>query len=201
MKIGIFGGSFDPIHKGHIGIANYLIEKEICSEIIFLPCGEHSPSNKNLSEEKHRYNMLELCIKKYPNFSVCDLELKKKEPRFTYQSLNILAQIYDIDKIAFIMGIDNLKTIHLWHNSINLVKNFDFYIFTRPDERKIQYSELIECFKGRLTQKLLNSIIEDSHFKYSSSEIKEKVKESMPIDKLVEKEVADYIKKNNLYKE
>ena len=120
MRIGIFGGCFNPPHKMHVSLALELIGKYV-DQVIFVPAGDRYQKRGLLANEK-RLEMLSLALKKYPNLSVSSYELNT-ELTYTYQTLDHFQKEYPNDEIYFILGADNLDEFTTWRNYEYILKS------------------------------------------------------------------------------
>ena len=125
QKIGLFGGTFDPVHTGHLIIAEIIREALQIDRILFIPAKIHAfKNNQHIQSSRYRLRMLELAIEDNPSFFVSDLELKKKGTSYTIDTIRILRQQYPEDqyKLYFLMGADNITQFHKWKEPDELVK-------------------------------------------------------------------------------
>ena len=196
MKIGIFGGSYNPPHKMHLDIANQLIEKNYLDKIIFVPTGMKYEYKNNLIENEHRYHMIELMIQNYNNYYVSDYELKE-DVVYTYQTMDYYKEKYKEDEIYFICGTDNLSYIEKWKRGEYLLENNKFLVISRDSN---ELKPILENLKDY--QK--NIIVTDvTPMNISSTDIRKWIQENNieEAKKYLDEEVLDYILENNLYKE
>ena len=133
-KIGVMGGTFDPIHNGHLAIAGLVKEKLALDEVVFIP--DNIPPHKlaqHWSPAQDRYKMTELGIQGKAGFVISDLELKRAGISYTYDTLKYLRDSYgDEDDFYFIVGADSLVQLHTWHKAKELIKLCTFVAVTRP---------------------------------------------------------------------
>ena len=195
MKIGIFGGSFNPPHKKHIEIIKTLIENKHLDKVIFVPTGTKYEYKNNLLPNNIRLDMLKLICNKENNFEVSDFELQDKVV-YTYQTLDYFKNKYKDDEIYFICGSDNLSYIDEWKQGKYLLENYKFLI-TERDTNNIKsilnkYKEYISNIK----------VIRTNKDTISSTYIRNKIKDNKleDVKEYLDKDVYLYIKKNNLYK-
>ena len=115
MKTGIFGGAFDPIHKGHIYMAQKAMEEYSLDRILLVPSG-HSPNKTEnaMTAFSHRYNMCKLASEAVPGIEVSDIEIKDESTSYTYVTLQKLKALYPEDELYFIMGGDSLDYFESW---------------------------------------------------------------------------------------
>ena len=136
-KIGLYFGSFNPIHIGHVIIANYLVEYSDLDEMWFVV----SPQNplkdkKTLLEEHLRYEMVQLVCEEYPKFRANSIEFSLPKPSYTIDTLTALQEKYPQHKFTLVLGEDNLYTLHKWKNYEILLSKYDILIYPRITENK-----------------------------------------------------------------
>lgn len=195
MKIGIFGGSFNPPHNMHREIAEELINKQYVDKIIFVPTGSKYKYKTNLIADKHRYKMLEIICKNNKKLEVSDYELKDQVV-YTYQTLNYFKDKYKNDEIYFICGTDNLTYMDKWKNGIDILENNKILVIKRDTD---DIKEILNRFY-KYQDNILISDIEPKVL--SSTMIREKIKNNdKDLNKYLDKDVYEYIKDNKLYLE
>ena len=186
MRIGLFFGTFDPVHKGHIQIANSLIKHNIVERVWFV-ISPMSPFkiNQTITCLEHRVNMLNLAIYNNPNFSVSDIEIQLSTPSYTANTLSYIEKNYLGNEFFIVMGSDNYKNISKWQNYEYILKNFKICIYNRGVKIKRQTT---------------NNIIEipGSEINISSSYIRQHIKSASK--NLLSSSVLDYILKHHIYK-
>lgn len=185
MKVALFGGSFNPIHKGHTHIANEIINENIADEVWFIPCGNH-PFGKDLASATDRLNMVNLTIKGNKLMKVITIELNENKS-YTADTLKWFKKEFAHD-FYIVIGADNIINLDKWHNFDYLKENAKFILITRPGYNK----DILKDINVEHIIKILNPI--------SATEIRNKIKNSLPITNLVNKEVIEYIENKELYK-
>lgn len=194
MRIGIFGGSFNPPHIMHIRIGINLINKHYVDKVIYVPTGNKYKYKNNLLSDQNRLKMLEIVANKYKDLSVSNYELKN-EVVYTYQTLKYFKEINPNDEIYFICGADNLSYIDKWMNSKEILSNYKIIVIKRD-------SEDIDNLLDKFNKYLENIVVADVEpSKISSTIIREKIKSNENVFDLLDKDVYEYIKKNKLYVE
>jgi len=195
-KIAIYGGSFNPIHIGHLLIAQELVDKLKYDSIIFIP--DNIPVHKNTSElvsSEDRLKMVKLAIKNNPNFYYSDIEIKRGDFSYTYDTiLQLQKELKYSLKFGVVIGEDLLEGLDKWKNIDLLLEMADFICMRRKIPEKMN--------KISQNKKYLDKIMffENRIFEVSSSEIRKNIKSNLSIDYLVTKEVKKYINKNKLYR-
>lgn len=145
-KTGIFSGSFNPIHIGHLALANYLCEYEELDEVWFV-ISPHNPLKKQdeLIDDGLRYEMVQTAIAGYPRFRASDFEFHLPRPSYTVDTLKALHEAYPDRSFYFIMGADNWNIINQWKNYQTLLQNYNLLIYPRKDysiEIPAQYTNI-----------------------------------------------------------
>ena len=193
MKIGIFGGSFNPPHNMHTDIANYMINQRYVDKVVFVPTGSKYAYKNNLIEEEHRYNMLEILSNKNDNIMVSDYELKS-EVVYTIDTLRHFKELYPNDEICFICGLDNFSYIDKWKNGEEILANYKIVVINRDGN---DLKELL--FK--YDQYRDNIVISNMEMKdISSTYIRDNIKDIDKVKEYIDEEVLRYIQENNLYR-
>ena len=194
MKIGIFGGSFNPPHKMHQKIALDLIKNHYVDKVIFVPTGSKYKYKNNLLSDKVRLEMLKLMCNGNKNLEVSDYELKEKVV-YTYQTLNYFKKKYKNDEIYFICGTDNLSYLDKWRKGRYILKNNKLLIIKRNTN---DINELLKKYKKYNSNIIVAKIKENI---ISSTKIREMIYNNKRVDSYLDTKVYSYIKANNLYKE
>lgn len=192
MRIGIFGGSFNPPHKTHENIAHYLKENDILDKVIFVPTGSKYKYKNNLLPDEDRYNMVKLITDKYNYLSVSDFELKD-EVVYTCETLEYYSFENPDDEIYFICGLDNLSYIDKWKNPEYILENFKIIVIKRDTDNLEEVLKRLEKYKNNII------VINECESPVSSTYIRENINNEDMSDYLDES-VLKYIKDNNLYR-
>lgn len=198
----IFGGTFDPIHFGHLKLAEKVIEEDLADEIMFVPAGKPPHKlDKPISAAEHRLEMVKLVLNEYPEFSVSDYEImNKRKTSFTINTLRALQAAFPERRFRLMMGMDNFLSLDTWHKFQEIISNYELIIFTRPEIRRISLPKITEKFGNKFTAKLEKSIIDTVDVDISSTEIRKRVENGEELSGLVMPAVAEYIRENGLYK-
>ncbi|MCX8123541.1 MAG: nicotinate-nucleotide adenylyltransferase [Spirochaetes bacterium] len=192
MKVGLFGGTFNPIHTGHLINAQFIREEFNLDFIIFIPA--KYPVHKELEDNvnaEHRYKMIKLAIEDVDYFKVSRIEIDREKPSYTIYTVEEILQKHPDWKLFFIIGYDAFNEINTWKDWKRLLMTIDFIIMKRPGDilhkRFHKYMSRIHCAN--------NPVID-----ISSSLIRERVKNGKSIRYLLPVKVEKYIYKNGLYR-
>lgn len=200
MKVGIVGGSFDPIHHGHLIMAEHLkIEKNL-DKIIFIPTGK-APHKTYINSGDVRLKMVNLAIEGKEHFLSCSIEINNPNVTYTIDTMKELNLKYPDCKFYFIIGLDNLFNMETW-NSIDELGNYTkFLVSHRIFEENITDSKVLEkCKELEAKYKLDIEIVDTPIIEISSSYIRKRVNNNLSIDYLTTERVIEYIESNGLYK-
>jgi len=140
QKVGLFFGSFNPIHIGHLCIANYFSEYTDLKEVWFV-VSPHNPlkPKSSLLADHHRLELVRLALSDFPKFRVCDIEFKLSKPSYTIHTLAYLNEKYPNKDFVLIMGTDNLITFSKWKNYEQILLNYQLYVYPRPDSENSEW--------------------------------------------------------------
>jgi nicotinate-nucleotide adenylyltransferase len=186
MKIGLLGGSFNPIHNGHIALANEAYNTLNLDKILFLPSGNHPlKRNDEILPFGIRFKLIEKVLDNYPVFETSNLDSQYEDLSYTDELIKRLKKQFPDDEFFFIVGTDIIKELPLWHNWHWLLNNVNIVVANRPDTNKTTWKNLDYLNK-------LN-FIEMKPVDVSSSMIRDKIKRSDSISGLVPEEVEKEI--------
>lgn len=197
-KIGILGGTFDPIHNGHVMLARAAIEQYSLNKVIFIPCGKHYlKENVTISEGKLRLEMVKIGIEGEDRFEVSSIEIEKGGKTYTCETLLELKSIYPDTEFYFIIGADCLYSLPDWKNPRQIFANCQILVAVRDDK---DYSDLEEqrqflrdAFGARI------SILKTEKLEISSTDIRKKIKQKESVQGLLSNSVLTFIKRHKLY--
>jgi len=200
-KIGIIGGSFDPVHVGHLIIAQDAFEHLELSEVVFMPAG--IPPHKQhvmLAESRHRLNMLSLCLESDVRFRISDAEIQRKGISYTYNTVCDFLDSEPDAEVVLIVGSDTLVDLHNWYNIEGILQHCDVASFLRPGEHDLEQIMEKVNLPDPLKEKLVNNVFSSHLVDISSSDIRMRVAEGLGIRYLVPGEVEMYIYEHGLYR-
>jgi nicotinate-nucleotide adenylyltransferase len=199
-RIGIMGGTFNPVHKGHLTLARAAMDEFVLDKVIFIPAG--MPPHKKPGEvidKEHRYKMAKMSIKGFSKFLISRIELERKGVSYAVDTFNELKKKYgEKAKLFYIMGLDSINEILEWKKPLELFKLCEFIVSTRPGSR-------IRTFKRLVRFPPLQKEVDKIHLmelkeNISSSDIRERLKSGKSVKGLLPRAVENYIQKHGLYK-
>lgn len=199
MKIGVFGGTFDPIHFGHLIMASFIYDEMKLDRIMFLPSGNPPhKTNKKISDEKIRADMVKAAIENDPRFEISLIEHGGSEPDYTINTMSKLCEMNPENEYYFIIGGDSLRNIESWYRYEELLNLIQFIVIDRVSRDEKPLLELVEKFnKNAKGLHYLNMPL----IELSSTLIRLRVRENKSIEYMTPKEVIDLIEENGLYYE
>ncbi len=196
-KLGIMGGTFNPIHYAHLFTSNYVLEKYNLDKIVFIPTGE-PPHKKNidLPSVEHRYNMTKIAIEDNSNFFISNIEVERHTTTYTIDTLKQIKSMCDEDiQLYFIVGTDTINQVYTWKEPENIFDLTKFIVTTRPNYiLNEKTKQLVNKYKDKIY------FCETPMLEISSTNIRKRVEQEKKVTYLLPKNVEDYIYKNNLYK-
>jgi len=188
-KIGIFGGSFDPVHNGHIKLALLAQKQFNLNDVIFVPAKLAPHKQESFATVKDRLAMLKLALKPHRNFKISSFELNQKGTTYTYQTVAHFKKLFASKELFFLLGIDSLGELIFWKNPEKIVLRCHILAAKRGNLR-VNIPVFAKDSISFLSKTIPN---------FSSTQIRDKVKENKSIKTLVPPKVASYIKKNKIY--
>jgi nicotinate-nucleotide adenylyltransferase len=198
-KIGVFGGSFDPVHCGHLLLAQEALEGAGLDEILFMPTNiQPFKQTRRPADSIHRLAMLDLAIAENPAFSVSRSETDRSGISYTIDSLRLLRDELKADKeLAFITGSDMFPNVEKWHEAEALLKEFALIVGLRPGDDAVSVCAYAAELGDRHGARI--SVIRNSMFQVSSSELRERVANGRSVRYRVPASVEDYMLRHGLY--
>lgn len=196
---GIFGGTFDPIHNGHLHIAYEALYKLGLDKVIFIPSGNPPhKTDKIVTDAQIRFTLVKETIENEKKFQVSDYEIKKKNLSYTYETLNFFNSLQPEIQWYFITGVDCLMEIDTWKNVHQILSQCKFVVFNRPGYNK----QDIESQKRKIEEKYDKKIIflDIPILEISSTQIREKIKKGESVSYLIPEKVNYLLNKMELYR-
>lgn len=198
-KVAIFGGSFDPVHNGHISLAKDAVEQVGLDNLIFMPVNvQPFKQYKSIAGGNERLMMLRMAIEEDPAFALSNYELREDGISYTYKTLRVFQEALGCDtKLYFICGTDAFLKIEDWKESEELLKNYSYIIGARPGYKEEELKEIADRVHIQYNTEVV--IINNRKVDTSSTEIRKAISEGKPIDNAVPEFIAEYIEENELY--
>lgn len=191
MKIGLFGGTFDPIHIGHLIIAETVKDTLKLDKIIFIPAANPPHKlGKRITDSRHRLSMIQMAIVDHKDFQLSEIEIAHKSSSYSTETVQLFLDLYPSDELLFLIGGDSLKELHTWHEPDRLLKMIKIVVVQRPG---INLKKVSSCFLDQVI------FVDAPLIGISSSNIRQNILEQRSIRYLVPDSVADYIHENKLY--
>lgn len=196
-KLGIMGGTFDPIHNGHLKIAELALKNYNLDKVVFIPSGSPNfKQEKLITNKNYRLEMIKIAIKDNPNFLVSSLEVDKNGITYSYDTINTLKKLLNKDvSLYFIIGADNALDILNWHNGLKLIKQCNFIVFNRPGTQNLESA--ITILNKNYSANF--SLMQIDEINISSTLIRSNIEQNIEIEKFVPSDLTRYIKENYLY--
>jgi len=199
MKIGVLGGTFDPIHNGHLAIAEAAKAYLNLNEVIFLPAGQPwMKSDRSISPARHRTAMIGLALQARPYFKSSTIEIEHQGPSYSVNSMaELKAQAVEPTDWYFILGWDNLSKIPQWREPAKLIEMCFLAAVPRPGYERPNMKKLEAALPG-ISKKVI--LMDKPRLEISATDIRNKVAQGIPISGLVPEAVEKYIRENGLYR-
>ncbi len=196
MKIGIFGGSFDPVHNAHINMAKCAMEQSGLDRVIFVPNGNPPHKTELMAESTQRLDMLKLATYGISGFEVSDYEIKKENLCYTVDTMRYFKKIYPDATLMFIVGADSLDYIHKWNRADELKSENTFIAVNRSFTQDYDFEDnVLKCRSSGW-----NIVTADMPFMdVSSTKIRALAEMGQDVSEYVPKKVAQYIKEKKVY--
>jgi nicotinate-nucleotide adenylyltransferase len=218
MKIGIFGGSFNPVHYGHLRTCEELIEKASLDKVIFIPTNITSNKQETAINSGSRFEMVKMAIASNAKFEASDIEIKRGGVSFSYNTVKELKEMYSRDELFFIIGFEAFTEIRNWKKSHQLFEMINFIIINRGMDIKTKYENLasiskyipepvcnkttVDIRRNRLIIYPENTsvfLLEVTRLDISSTKIRNNFKKKLSNRFLLPNDTIEYIIKNNIY--
>jgi nicotinate-nucleotide adenylyltransferase len=191
MKTGLFFGSFNPIHNGHIAIAGYILEFTDLEEIWFVVSPQNPLKKQHLlAPDKHRLEMTRLAIEDFkPKISLCDIEMNMPRPSYTVDTLKALDEQYPMREFAVLMGADSMESIHRWKGFETLLNSYRIMVYPRLGSNV-----------NKICRKYKVEIIDAPIMEISSTFLRSSILKNKKVDYFMPIKAYRYLINNNLYK-
>lgn len=191
MTIGLYFGTFNPIHIGHLIISNHIVEHTNLDKIWFVVT-PHNPlkNKKTLLDNNQRLEMVHIATSQYDKLGVSNIEFGLPQPNYTINTLEHIKEKHPNHTFALIMGEDNLKSLHKWKNYELLLENYEIYVYPR----------ITKLSDNNLSNHSSIHFVDAPIVEISSTHIRKNIKEGKNVEPLLSREVWKYIDEMNFYK-
>lgn len=198
-KVGIMGGTFNPIHNGHLMLAQKALEQFALEEVLFMPCGvPYMKADQKVEDGRIRAEMTALAIEGQPKFTLSVMELEQKGNTYTYQTLERLKKAHPKTEYYFIVGADSLFHMPKWAHPEKIFADCRILAAVRDDKTTDDMKEQIRFLEQQYDAKI--HLLQTEYMDISSSEIRRKAAAGDSIEGEVPEPVRTYIERNGLYR-
>ncbi|MGC8624749.1 MAG: nicotinate (nicotinamide) nucleotide adenylyltransferase [Phycisphaerae bacterium] len=198
-KILIFGGTFDPVHNGHLQIARAALVRLHADRVVFIPANT-SPhklsANTSSATPQQRLAMLRLAIGEDPSLEVSDVELQRPPPSYTIDTLSIMQRDHPDDLLTLLIGADQLSALHTWREITTILKNTPIAVLPRPGYRIPEESPHIPL---HLWNQVRAGVLAIPKYAISATAIRQRLGQALPVINQIPPAVLDYIWRHRLY--
>jgi nicotinate-nucleotide adenylyltransferase len=191
-RVGIFGGSFDPVHNAHLALARLAVDELELDELLWVPAGKPWQKTRAVTSAVHREAMVRLAIEGQPEFSVSRIEIERRGPSFTLDTVRELRALRPGVKWYLVIGQDQYAAFHTWHGWQELLGLVTLAIANRPDAEATADPQVLGVPHEAVALPMMD---------ISSTDIRERIAQGAAIDDLVPATVARYIARHHLYQE
>ncbi len=200
QRLGIFGGTFNPPHKGHIYIAKQAMKLAKLDKILFVPCG--NPPHKAVEgdvEATLRFEMTRRAIENIPEFEICGIELETNQKSYTAKTLTKLKEAYPDKKLCFVVGGDSLRDLESWYHPEIIFELAEIVAVSRRDVDKNAAQQKADYYRKRYNAQI--SLIEVDTMDVSSSEIRDRIRKGQEVLDMIDGKVLTFIEENKIYRD
>jgi nicotinate-nucleotide adenylyltransferase len=188
LRLGVYGGTFDPVHLGHLILARDVLEQLKLDAVMFIPCHQSPLKSRHpRATDAQRLAMLKLALKPEPRFWLTRCELDRPAPSYSYDTALEIRESFPRAKLFWLIGADQFRDLHRWHRTGDLSQLVQFVLLLRGGDA------------GEAGSKKVLSLPHMRQVDISATEIRQRVKSGLPIDHLVSAPVAAYISRHDLY--
>jgi nicotinate-nucleotide adenylyltransferase len=198
MKIGVLGGTFDPIHNGHLGIAESACRELGLAQVLFVPARDPwLKERRSIAPSQRRVEMVTLAISAYPRYNISYVDLKRDGPSYTVDTLSdLMSEFGSSADLYFILGMDAMQGLLGWREPERIVKMCHLVVAKRPGVKMVDLKSLEVRLQG-VSEKVV--VIDNDLYDINSTRIRRCVADGRSISGLVPNVVAHYIRENGLY--
>ncbi len=196
----IFGGTFDPVHNGHLNLAEHILARDLAGQVVFVPA--RIPPHKrarDITADAHRLAMLRRAVGDASACAVSAVELERAGPSYTIDTAAHFKEVLE-QPPRLVLGMDSLRDLHLWYRSRELAADYDFIIYRRPGVNPPAETELARQFGTQPAAKLTAAIVDGPLIDVSSTDIRNRLADGKSVAGLLPTPVLNYIQQHSLYR-
>lgn len=211
QPVGILGGTFDPVHNGHLHLATTFLEQLRLAEILFVPSNNPPHRPAPLASPEQRLEMLKLAVENHPHLKIDDCELERGGISYTIDTLKLIRNKIDEAPLCLIMGMENFKTLNHWHQWHSLLDYAHIVIVNRPERDENINSEEIKNFMSTFITTAIEDLrnqaagcilkLDIPMLDISSTQIRNNIHSNLDSESLLSDKVLDFIHTQHLYKQ
>lgn len=195
-EIGLMGGSFNPIHCGHVALARAALESGRVERVLFLPTGNPPHKKEGLADKFDRLRMVELAVEHEAGMTVCREEIDRDGVIYTVDTLAALKRKMPDCTLTYLIGADTLRALGTWRRVETVIERCKFLVMMREGETREEVIRLAGLWTQRGAQ---IDFLDARKMDISSTQIREQIQKGLPFERLVPQAVADYIHEHGLY--
>ena len=195
-RVGLMGGSFNPIHCGHLNMARAALNSGMVEQVLLLPSGNPPHKRECLEDKQDRLAMTRLALEGEAGMAVCTEEMEREGVIYTVDTLNILKQRMPDCRFHYLIGADTMQVLHTWRRVDEVIRLCAFLVAMRPGEDEEKTRQAAEHWRSRGAQ---IAFLSARPMEISSTDIRERLAAGMPLDGLVPDKVEAYIRAHGLY--
>lgn len=195
-EIGLMGGSFNPIHCGHVALARAALESGRVEYVLFLPTGNPPHKKEGLADKFDRLRMVELAVEHEAGMAVCREEIDRDGVIYTVDTLAALKRKMPDCTLTYLIGADTLRALGTWRRVETVIERCKFLVMMREGETREEVIRLAGLWTQRGAQ---IDFLDARKMDISSTQIREQIQKGLPFERLVPQAVADYIHEHGLY--
>lgn len=196
QRIGLMGGSFNPVHCGHLNLARAALERGCVSRVLFLPTGNPPHKRSGLADKMDRLAMVELAIAGKPEMDVCREEIDREGVIYTVDTLTILTQKHPECRWVYLIGSDTLRELHTWRRPEDVIRLCELLVVMRPGETQEEVGELMDHWR---TKGAAVDVLPADLMDISSTGVRERVRQGLSLEGIVPEPVEVYIRAHGIY--
>ncbi len=198
-KIGVLGGTFDPIHNGHLKIAQECYQKFGLTQVLFIPCNIPPLKGLPTTTAFHRLHMVDIAIQNISYFNSSSIEIERPGKSYTFDTLQLLQKLYPQSSLTLIMGADAMEQFPEWHSPLNILNIADILVFSRPG---YDFSKVTTMLNREPFVKYKNKVqcVTSDSIDISATELRRQLLAEKDVSRFIPVQVLDYIKQNKLYR-